>query len=126
MLILRVETTSNPHDGRGWVRTQKHHAISHHWCDLPTPPDDNIKEFNEDYVCGAQSLELFHKWWPIETIPLILSSGGSIVILSYPKRRVKFGNTQCIFKRSEGRQVGYMCPDGSLVYTDKRVKNFIK
>lgn len=126
MLILRVETPGKPQRGRGWMNTPQHYSMVRHWDDLPNPQRDNLIEFNEDYVCGAQSLELFHRWWPIDTIPLILSSGGSIVILSYPKRKIKFGNNQCIFKRSEGRQVGYMRPDGSLVYTDKRIKNFIK
>lgn len=122
MLILRVETTSDRHQGRGWANTPKHYSITSHWVNLPSPPNDNLKGFNEDYVCGVQSIELFHKWWPLKDIPSILSSGGSIVILSYPKRKVKFGNTQCIFKRDEGRQVGYMRPDGSLVYTDRRIK----
>jgi hypothetical protein len=129
MLVLRVETPEDPCNGRSWLTKyeyQEQYSLTNHWNNLPSPTYDGIRNFGIYYnireVCGAQSIELFHKWWPVSKINQVHKLGGSIVILSIPKKNVRTGFTQCVFDRNKARIVGYMDPFGHLVYTDKRIK----
>jgi hypothetical protein len=121
-LVYRVEkSSSEPHHTSGDFNAFGNKSIGKKsWMNLPNPFKDGIKEFNNKFVCGANSVEQLSLWWVISKV----SKPNKVRVLAVPEGDVLEGKKQVVFKRNKAKVIGKVNPDKSITIY-KYGKNFV-
>lgn len=120
MLVYRVQNhcAQGPFQG-GYMYTEEFYydytidvdeeltALKLASCELPTPMSDipDCPDMHNEYVCGTNSIELLHKWFPPRVLEDLSDNGYEVVIIDVPDDEVYVGTYQVVFPIAYAKEI---------------------